>query len=95
MLRSRIRKDSAVMAFVELVDRPGELRPATPCGPDYAPNPVPRRNVENRFFNKGMLKQFEDPNFSPEVYRNIIPEEILQDPRVTQDPYEDPKAPLL
>jgi len=41
VMRTRTRKgDAAPLAFIELVDRPGELRPATPCQPNQQENQV-------------------------------------------------------
>jgi len=47
----RRRGDNAQMAYVELIDRPGELREPHPCGPDYvnkglAPNTIKARLVK-------------------------------------------------
>jgi len=41
VMRTRTRRgDAAPLAFIELVDRPGELRPAAPCQPNQQENQV-------------------------------------------------------
>jgi len=50
IIRTRFRYgDAAPMAYLELIDRPGELVPSTPCEPNHQQNQIIRKRYRQQF----------------------------------------------